>query len=434
LFQALALMHNLPPELIEQAKQLGMRRPEELGFNIRQQQDPTQGIPPQWRASGKQDGPNDDPFATLRATPNGLPPDSRGPVQPRNSSPPREPTLRNSTPGKSGKQPSSSPRSATTPGTTPPGSPNSKQPSTKQPDPSSPRAKKSPGTTPPNPQPPPQQPTPNSSPRRPTPRETRQAAPQQTSPDEGFRERMNRILLNAARNANRNVKHGDPNALERLVAMAQKSVQKSINETSPEMRRKLRDSMSRIDRRTRERNAGGHSTSWLNQAQPPSPPAGGDFPWQTAGIWLAVGLGIGALATVWVRRQQHPARRQAVQHAIAGKRLQWLIQAIRNRTDLIAAFDQFVLWSRGAQAASWNTRDVRESLVRDTPERREEIAALVETYASARYAPEHLAISTDHLDHGAALLHELAGGKSRPDFSSASTPANAVATVEGKDE
>ena len=370
LFRTLLEMQNLPPELLEQARQMSANMshsqpPPDMGFRFGQQTGPGGvNIPGSSGAPGKSPtSPPQKKQGTTPGSPKGPPAPPKGPGAPPGSPPPgSNPTSPFGPGGAPGKGPAS-PKQSNSP----------------------PRKRPSPSKT-----------------------QQRSADRARSTANENFRQRMNRILLNAAREAAQRESDGEPrNALERLLEKAQKEVTEAVKKSSPETRRKWRKRFQQVGK-----NANGQrSADWLNSSRDessgaPTPGARTSswWPWLLLGI---VALAIGAAVTL--RRSKHAAAIVAArQRARNEKRVKSLIRGIQTHRELIDALDQLVLWRHGDEASSWDSTRVETMLRRGNPRSASQIEDLIHHYTLAKYSPSKQPLNREQLTHCAATLDALA--------------------------
>lgn len=218
--------------------------------------------------------------------------------------------------------------------------------------------------------------------------------------NDGFRDRMNRILLQAAedslaRNSN---DASQLNVLERTFQRIAESAKDRLDEKSPDWRRRMGRKLKSLDSRLVQSSASsvalwrGSSSSAPSLTRP-----------SHVTTWL-VGLLLAVLAVVvWRRLAAHVAR----QPPSLLKKLRIKVKSIDSRQDLILAVDEFLISRLGRRSDSWNCQMMKESLCAAHPEHIAPIVMLVDDYELARYAPKSTAISRSRLQRCSATLRQL---------------------------
>ena len=125
--------------------------------------------------------------------------------------------------------------------------------------------------------------------------------------------------------------------------------------------------------------------------------------------WLLVILTAAVIVGVFVWLQLGRASRLVpMRRTKQGKRVQWMIQKIQSHQQLVDAFDEFVLWRHGAKASSWNSGHIRATLRAADPHAADQIDALVQNYAVAKYGPLPEPLDVEQIADSMKTLHELA--------------------------
>lgn len=234
---------------------------------------------------------------------------------------------------------------------------------------------------------------------------SRRSNDQQDSPPQGsFRDRLNRILLDAAQNSFEQ-KTDDKASLsifERAFSKAADSMEEQMDGKAPGWRKRVANQWNRATARVRRSRD--ESDNWLRRAAPASSGAeasNGMTTWWLAGLALLI---IAAGAFLARRRiaaylGNHPR--------LTVKRLRFALRKIDSRRDLIAAVDRFLLWSLGSKSTTWNCKMMRQSLATTYPQLRPQIEDLVDDYELARYAPDSTSISPTQLRRCSMTLKHL---------------------------
>ena len=205
-----------------------------------------------------------------------------------------------------------------------------------------------------------------------------------SQPKESFRDRMNRILLDAAKDSTSgDGGEGEPKEgmldgfLNRVAARFQKTMR------DPERQRHFRDRFEQ-ERRT-------VSTSSLPSSDVLS--RSGDLLSDSGGPGLlGMVLLIGAFTFVVVMFFSTPLRDRVfgVMNQYASnlnKTRKYHVPEIASAADLVTAVDQFVFWRFGLGAHWWHGGYVHQQLVEAHPHRVIEIDQLLDAYETARYSP-----------------------------------------------
>lgn len=224
------------------------------------------------------------------------------------------------------------------------------------------------------------------------------------APTGSFRDRLNRILLDAAQDSFAK-KAGDSASLsrfEKAFSQATDSVKASLDGRMPGWRNRLSSQWKNVTqkaRRSRDKSVG-----WLRRSTRASSNAGES---NGATAWWLVLLGLLLIVTVGYFSRHKIAKYLARPPELTLKQMRFTIRRIDSRRDLIVAVDRFLLWSIGSKADSWNCQVIRDSLAATYPQLDAMVEDLVDDYERARYAPESLAISPAEFGRCSATLHHL---------------------------
>lgn len=227
---------------------------------------------------------------------------------------------------------------------------------------------------------------------------------QDVVPQGGFRDRLNRILLDAARESLEQKADGGAglNMFERAFSKTADAMKESLDSQTPDWRKRLVNKWESATERVRESRD--QSDNWLRRAAPASSSgasSGRMVPWSFAGIVLLLSVAVAFLARHRISAYlgKHPQMKL--------RRLRFALRTIQSRRDLIAAVDRFLLWSLGAETGCWNCRVMKQSLVAAYPQLGPQIDDLVDDYELARYAPESRIISPGQLKRCSTTLNQL---------------------------
>lgn len=228
-------------------------------------------------------------------------------------------------------------------------------------------------------------------------------------PDASFRDRFNRILLDAAQGSVQDKASGngesgddsrDSNAMNELLSGFAKSFQDKMN--TPENRQRIQESFRR-QQKAKQSGDSNRMRQVFGDGQSLS-----DTSVNTTGstivvILIAAGVVVFFLTRTWRNRVTQAISRYAsvVAHAKAFR-----LMNIGSPKELVDAVDRFVFWKYGHGAHWWHGGLVKRQLIESHPQLRSEIGSLLGAYETARYAPDRN-LDASELTATEATLHQL---------------------------
>jgi len=234
---------------------------------------------------------------------------------------------------------------------------------------------------------------------------SRRSNDQQDSPPQGsFRDRLNRILLDAAQNSfeQKTDDQASLSIFERAFSKAADSMKEQMDGKAPGWRKRFANKWNAATARVRRSRD--ESDDWLRRAAPVSSGAAASTGMST---WWLAGLALLAIASAAFLARRKIAAYLGNHPRSTIKRLRLALRKIDSRRDLITAVDRFLLWSLGAKSATWNCKMMRQSLAASYPHLNPQIEDLVDDYELARYAPDSISISPTQLKRCSITLNHL---------------------------
>lgn len=221
-----------------------------------------------------------------------------------------------------------------------------------------------------------------------------------------FRNRMNRILLDAAKESTQNassrkVDEKTKNAMSEFLSELAMAANKRMKEA--EIDRDVLNSMN--SRLSSSQNQQSNRMSAENSN------ASGEGSWFGRGgmitlLMFIAGGSVVVLVLLGLKKQQSRIpKKQIVRKSFA--EVQSKVNRINSAGDLVLALDEYVGWRFGYGSAWWHNGQVRHGLLTEHPALQSKIQQLMSTYERARYAPGSLGPDDIELKEGVQTVREL---------------------------